>query len=79
MTSTATRSIRSWLGIPYAKAERFRRSVMLPFNPDLPYEQKGPAPVQAGNTDWLEADNGLSEDCLNLSVWRPRNAETNFP
>jgi para-nitrobenzyl esterase len=52
---------------------------MLPFNPDLPYEQKGPAPVQAGNTDWLEADNGLSEDCLNLSVWRPRNAETNFP
>ncbi len=73
---TATHSIRSWLGIPYATAERFRRSVLLRFNPDLPYDRKGPAPLQAGNTDWLEADNGLSENCLNLNVWAPKDAGT---
>lgn len=48
-TDTAANSIRSWLGIPYATAERFRRPVLLPFNPDRPYDQNGPAPLQAGD------------------------------
>jgi para-nitrobenzyl esterase len=61
-------AVRSWLGVPFATAERFRRPVLLPFNPKLPYDQKGPAPLQAGDTSWLEADNGFSEDCLNLNV-----------
>jgi para-nitrobenzyl esterase len=72
MTDTAAHAIRSWLGIPYATAERFRRPVLLPFNAALRYDQKGPAPLQAGDAGWLEADNGLSEECLNLNVWAPQ-------
>ncbi|MEO7215781.1 MAG: carboxylesterase family protein [Mucilaginibacter sp.] len=40
----------------------------------MPYDQKGPAPLQAGDTSWLEADNGFSEECLNLNVWAPEHA-----
>lgn len=69
--NTGAYSVRSWLGVPCATAERFRRPVLLPFNPDRSYDRKGPAPLQVGDTSWLEADNGLSEESLNVNVWAP--------
>jgi para-nitrobenzyl esterase len=70
---SAEHAVRSWLGIRYASAERFRRPTLLPFDPDSSYDQYGPAPLQAGDTSWLEATNGFSEDCLNLNVWAPED------
>lgn len=72
--ATRPAATRAWLGVPFATADRFRRPALLPFNPDLPYDRKGPAPLQAGDPGWLEADNGLSEDCLNLNIWAPKEA-----
>ncbi|EST18179.1 carboxylesterase (plasmid) [Streptomyces niveus NCIMB 11891] len=63
--------MRSWWGIPYATAERYRRPVVADFDPDLPYDRKGVASVQPDTGDWLEADSGTGEDCLNLNVWAP--------
>jgi para-nitrobenzyl esterase len=59
MTDTSEQHVvRSWLGISHATAERFRRPTLRPFDSALPYDQKGPAPLEAGDTSYLEADNG---------------------
>jgi len=76
MTATAPKAptapgVRSWWGIPFATAERYRRPVLADFDPDGPYDRKGIAPVQPDSGDWLEADSGTGEDCLNLNVWAP--------
>ncbi|MFM9452073.1 carboxylesterase family protein [Streptomyces europaeiscabiei] len=76
MTATAPRAptapgVRSWWGIPYATAERYRRPVVANFDPDRPYDRKGVVSVQPDSGDWLEADSGMGEDCLNLNVWAP--------
>ena len=70
MTATAPTAppapgVRSWWGIPYATAERYRCPVLAPFDPDLSYDRKGVAPVQPDSGDWLEADSGTGEDSLN--------------
>lgn len=76
MTATAPTAptapgVRSWWGIPFATAERYRRPVLADFDPGRPYDRKGVAPVQPDSGDWLEADSGTGEDCLNLNVWAP--------
>ena len=76
MTATAPTAptapgVRSWWGILYATAERYRRPVLADFDPGRPYDRKGVAPVQPDSGDWLEADSGTGEDCLNLNVWAP--------
>ncbi|MEU6798110.1 carboxylesterase family protein [Nonomuraea wenchangensis] len=75
MTATAPTApapgVRSWWGIPYATAERYRRPVVADFDPHRPYDRKGVAPVQPDSGDWLEADSGMGEDSLNLNVWAP--------
>jgi para-nitrobenzyl esterase len=76
MTSTAPTAptapgVRSWWGIPYATAERYRRPLVAGFDPDRPYDRKGVVSIQPDSGDWLEADSGMGEDCLNLNVWAP--------
>jgi para-nitrobenzyl esterase len=70
-TAPSAPGVRSWWGIPFATAERYRRPVLAAFDPDRPYDRKGVAPVQPDTGDWLEADSGTGEDCLNLNVWAP--------
>jgi para-nitrobenzyl esterase len=76
MTPTAPKAptapgVRSWWGVPFATAERYRRPVLADFDPVRPYDRKGVAPVQPDTGDWLEADSGMGENCLNLNVWAP--------
>ncbi|MGQ4402269.1 carboxylesterase family protein [Streptomyces hayashii] len=76
MTASAPKAptapgVRSWWGIPYATAERYRRPLVADFDPDRPYDRKGVVSVQPDSGDWLEADSGMGEDCLNLNVWSP--------
>ncbi len=71
---------RSWWGIPFATAERYRRPVVADFDPDRPYDRKGVVAVQPDSGDWLEAGSGMGEDCLNLNVWAPEQpAEKALP
>ncbi|MEO7215782.1 MAG: hypothetical protein ABIX36_23475 [Mucilaginibacter sp.] len=39
--TTTTPPIRSWLGIPYATAKRFRRPILLPVQPGPALRPKG--------------------------------------
>jgi para-nitrobenzyl esterase len=45
--------------------------VVADFDPDRPYDRKGVVSIQPDSGDWLEADSGMGEDCLNLNVWAP--------
>jgi para-nitrobenzyl esterase len=82
MTATAPMAptapgVRSWWGIPFATAERYRRPVVADFDPNRRYDRKGVVSVQPDSGDWLEADSGMGEDCLNLNVWAPEQSAAN--
>ncbi|WP_244941792.1 hypothetical protein [Streptomyces rubrogriseus] len=47
-TAPTAPGARSWWGIPYATAERYRRPVVANFDPNLPYDRKGVVSVQPG-------------------------------
>uniref|UniRef100_G3MRP9 Carboxylic ester hydrolase n=1 Tax=Amblyomma maculatum TaxID=34609 RepID=G3MRP9_AMBMU len=80
-----TKEVDAFLGIPYAKPPigelRFKHSVPAP--PWAPYTlqatKKGSACMQFTPSNpvpaWVETENGKSEDCLYLNVWRPHPKE----
>lgn len=70
-TAPTAPGVRSWWGVPFATAERYRRPIVAGFDPDRPYDCKGVVSIQPDSGDWLEADSGMGEDCLNLNVWAP--------
>ena len=79
-TNERFQNVTEWMGIPFARADRFGKPELLPFDESLPYCTKGAAPFQDGNTSWLETESGISEDCLNLNVWVPKDqAEKPLP
>ena len=62
-------------GIPFARAERFRRAAApVPWRDPLPCLAFGPVAPQA-NGAALRAD----ENCLNLNVWAPMRADAPLP
>ncbi len=68
--------ILTFLGIPFARAERFQEPQALPpFSGTLVAKSYGPAPIQAEPDPFFAKRNGdflnvpTSEDCLNLNVW----------
>ncbi|SCU23619.1 para-nitrobenzyl esterase [Staphylococcus xylosus] len=72
-------NVEQWLGIPYAKAERFQKPVKIDFDSNQDYSKSGPAAMQTISLDWLMSDQGMSEDCLNLSIWAPVNRTKPLP
>lgn len=72
-------NVEEWLGIPYAKAERFQLPIKCPFDSDRDYDKSGPAAMQTIDISWLTSDRGISEDCLNLSIWAPHDRKELLP
>jgi len=78
-TNPTFSNIKEWLGIPYATADRFQSPEMVDFNTNLDYSKSGPASLQPFDAATLQSDKGLSENCLNLSIWAPKKIEKPLP
>jgi para-nitrobenzyl esterase len=67
--------IVSFKGIPFARAERFKRAAApAPWRAPLPCLAFGPVAPQ-GNSGTLGSD----EDCLNLNIWAPARVDQPLP
>lgn len=75
-TNPTFSNIKEWLGIPYATADRFQSPEMVDFNTNLDYSKSGPASLQPFDAATLQSDKGLSENCLNLSIWAPKRLKS---
>ncbi len=73
----ATLTTRRWLGVPYARAERFAAPQPVAFDTTRSYEHFGPAAPQPLNSPLGEIVPGMrvtdtdEHACLNLNVWAP--------
>lgn len=75
---SAAQSVRTWTGVPFARAERFGAPVPVPFDRDAPVLRPGVAPYQE-QPDWLDLGAPVSEDCLTLHVWAPPHSNVLKP
>lgn len=65
--------VRAWLGIRYARADRFRSPVAVPFDDAAPFTSFGPSPAQEP-PEMPELGSEPAEDCHFLNVWAPEDA-----
>ncbi|HYL53539.1 MAG TPA: carboxylesterase family protein [Acidimicrobiia bacterium] len=73
----ATLATRRWLGVPYARAERFASPHPVPFDASGAYDRFGPAAPQPRDSPLGEIVPGMQvvdtdeHACLTLNVWAP--------
>ena len=73
----ATLATRRWLGVPYARAERFASPHPVPFDASRAYDRFGPAAPQPRDSPLGEIVPGMQvvdtdeHACLTLNVWAP--------
>lgn len=73
----ATLATRRWLGVPYARAERFGSPHPVPFDASGAYDRFGPAAPQPRDSPLGEIVPGMQvvdtdeHACLTLNVWAP--------
>jgi len=73
----ATLATRRWLGVPYARAERFGTPYPVPFDASRAYDRFGPAAPQPRDSPLGEIVPGMQvvdtdeHACLTLNVWAP--------
>jgi para-nitrobenzyl esterase len=63
--------VYAFLGVPYARADRFEAPRPATWRGVWPATTYGPAAPQPPGENFMRADLGQSEDCLSVNVWTP--------
>lgn len=74
----ATSAVRTWTGVPFARAARFGAPRRVPFDRSAPALRPGVAPFQE-QPDWLDLGAPVVEDCLTVHVWSPPHSDVLKP